>query len=269
MTVEGATLARAAGLLRGGGVVAFTGAGVSAESGIPTFRDPGGIWDRFDPGEFGTWEGLAGLAMTRPDALAEFLAELRRVFGQARPGRAHIAIGDLGRAGLVDGVVTQNVDGLHQAAGSRGVIELHGSFLRTRCMACGHAGDVTREEFLQNLDHAVTGLRTAFVPGLAALLPHCERCGGPARPDFVAFGEEVQHMEEAEHMIRAARVLLVVGTSGEVFPAARLPEDARAVGATVIEVAAGPSFIQADIRLEGQAGEVLPALVEDAISNLR
>lgn len=269
MKVDAATLARAASMLRGGGVVAFTGAGVSAESGIPTFRDPGGIWDRFEPGDFGTWEGLAGLAMTRPDALAEFLAELRRVFGQARPGRAHVALAELGRAGLVTGVVTQNVDGLHQEAGSRDVIELHGSFLRTRCMACGHAGDVRREEFLQNLDHAITGLRTAFVPGLASLLPHCERCGSPARPDFVAFGEAVQQMEEAEGMVRAARVLLVVGTSGEVFPAARLPEDARAAGASLIEVAAGPSFIRADLRLRGQAGEVLPALVEDAISGLR
>jgi NAD-dependent protein deacetylase/lipoamidase len=269
MTVEEGAMERAAAMLRGGGVVAFTGAGVSAESGIPTFRDPGGIWDRFDPGEFGTWEGLAGLAMTRPDALAEFLAELRRVFGQARPGPAHVALAEMGRAGLLDGVVTQNVDGLHQEAGSQNVIELHGSFLRTRCMACGHAGEVTREEFLQNLDHAITGLRTAFVPGLAALLPHCDQCGSPARPDFVAFGDAVQRMDEAERMVRAARVLLVVGTSGEVFPAARLPEDARAAGATVIEVAGGPSFIQADLRLEGRAGGLLPALVEDVISDLR
>jgi NAD-dependent deacetylase len=269
MSVDAAAISRAATLLRDGGVVAFTGAGVSAESGIPTFRDPGGIWDRFDPGDFGTWEGLAALAMTRPDALADFLAELRRVFGQARPGPAHVALAELDRAGLVDGVVTQNVDGLHQEAGSRHVIELHGSFLRTRCMACGHTGEVSREEFLQNLDHAITGLRTAFVPGLGSLLPHCDRCGGPARPDFVAFGEAVQQMEEAEQLVRAARVVLVVGTSGEVFPAARLPEDARAAGASVIEVAAGPSFIQADLRLEGQAGEVLPTLVEDAISDLR
>lgn len=269
MSVDGATVARAAGMLRGGGVVAFTGAGVSAESGIPTFRDPGGIWDRFDPAEFGTWEGLAALAMTRPDALADFLAELRRVFGRARPGRAHVAIAELGHAGLMDAVITQNVDGLHQESGSQNVIELHGSFLRTRCMACGHSGEVGREAFLQNLDHAITGLRTAFVPGLAALLPHCERCGGPARPDFVAFGEAVHGMEGAERAVRSARVLLVVGTSGEVFPAARLPEDARAAGATVIEVAAGPSFIEADLRIEGQAGEILPALVEDAISDLR
>jgi NAD-dependent deacetylase len=256
-------------MVRGGGVVAFTGAGISAESGIPTFRDPGGIWDRFDPRDFGTWEGLAELAMTRPDALAEFLAELRRVFGLARPGRAHLALAELGKAGLVEGVVTQNVDGLHQEAGSGDVVELHGSFRRTRCMACGHAGVVSREEFLENLDHAVAGLRTAFVPGLASLLPRCERCGGPARPDFVAFGEVVQHLEEAERLVRASRVLLVVGTSGEVFPAARLPDDARAAGASVIEVAAGPSFIHSDLRLEGQAGEVLPALVEDVISSLR
>lgn len=269
MKIDAGAAERAAAILRGGGVVAFTGAGISAESGIPTFRDPGGIWDRFDPNDFGTWEGLAALAMTRPDALADFLAELRRVFGQARPGPAHLALAELDRAGLVDGVVTQNVDGLHQEAGSRGVIELHGSFLRTRCMACGHLGEVEREEFLGNLDHAVTGLRTAFVPGLAALLPHCERCGGPARPDFVAFGEAVHRLEEAEELINACRALLVVGTSGEVFPAARLPDDARASGARVIEVAAGPSFIHADIRLGGQAGRVLPPLVKDVISKLR
>lgn len=249
-------------------MVAFTGAGISAESGIPTFRDPGGIWDRFDPADFGTWEGLASLAMTRPDALAEFLAELRRVFGQARPGPAHLALAELDRAGLMAGVVTQNVDGLHQDAGSSNVVEVHGSFRRTRCLACGHGGEVSREGFLLDLDRAVTGLRTAFVPSLASLLPRCERCGGPARPDFVAFGEAVHRMDEAEALIRGCRTLFVVGTSGEVFPAARLPEDARAAGASVIEVATGPSFIEADLRLEGPAGQILPALVEDVIPRL-
>ena len=261
--------ARAADEVRRGGVVAFTGAGISADSGIPTFRDPGGIWDRFDPGEFGTWEGLGALAMTRPDSLAEFLAELRRVFGQARPGPAHLALVHLERAGLLDGVVTQNVDGLHQDAGSREVSEIHGSFRRTRCVACGNREMVSREEFLANLDHAITGLRSAFVPGLAALLPRCDRCGGPARPDFVAFGEAVQGPEEAERLVRACRVLLVVGTSGEVFPAARLPEEARAAGATVIEIGMGPSFIEPDVRLEGRAAETLPRLAEDVIASLR
>ncbi len=262
-------VARAAELLRAGGVVAFTGAGISAESGIPTFRDPGGVWDRFDPADFGTWEGIGRLAMTRPDALAAFLAELRQVFGAARPGPAHEALARLDRRGLIDGVITQNVDGLHQEAGSTQVVEVHGSFRRTQCLACGHRGEIAREEFLENLDRAITGLRTAFVPSLASLLPPCDRCGGPARPDFVAFGEAVQRLDEAERLARESRTFLVVGTSGEVFPAARLPEDARAAGATVIEVGTGPSFVHADLRLEGKAGEVLPRLADDVIAALR
>ncbi len=128
---------------------------------------------------------------------------------------------------------------------------------------------MSREEFLQNLDRAVTGLRSAFVPGLASLLPRCDLCGGPARPDFVAFGEAVHRLDEAEELVRRCRVLLVVGTSGEVFPAARLPEEARAAGATVVEVATGPSFIEPDLRLEGRAGDVLPELAKDVISSLR
>ncbi len=267
MTV--ASIVRAADLIRGGGVVAFTGAGISAESGIPTFRDPGGVWDRFDPGDFGTWEGIGRLAMTRPDALAEFLVELRRVFSAARPGPAHLALARLDGAGLMDGVITQNVDGLHQEAGSRNVIEVHGSFRRTRCLSCGRTGELSREGFVENLDRAITGLRTAFVPSLASLLPPCEHCGGPARPDFVAFGEAVQRMDEAEALASACRVLLVVGTSGEVFPAAALPERARAAGATILQVATGSTFIDADLRLDGQAGEVLPVLAEDVISELR
>ena len=268
MTLASRTIARAADLVREGGVVAFTGAGISAESGIPTFRDPGGVWDRFDPEDFGTWEGMGRLAMTRPDALAEFLVELRRAFSAARPGPAHTALARLDAAGLIDAVITQNVDGLHQEAGSRNVVEIHGSFQRTRCLSCGRTGHQDRESFSENLDRAITGLRTAFVPSLASLLPRCPHCDGPARPDFVAFGEALQRGDEAEALARSCRVLLVVGTSGEVFPAAFLPEQARAARATVVEVATGSTFIVADLRIDGQAGEVLPALAEDAISSL-
>jgi NAD-dependent deacetylase len=250
----------AAAAMAGGGVVAFTGAGISAESGIPTFRDSGGLWDRFDPGEFGTWEGLAGVAVTRPDALAGFLAELRRALAEARPGPAHAALVRLEEAGLLDAVITQNVDGLHQEAGSRRVVELHGSFLRQVCLVCGRRRGIDRATVVEDLDRAVAGLRAAFVPSLASLLPRCRNCGGPARPDFVAFGEAVQDYEEAERLITASQVLLVVGTSGEVFPAALLPEEARTAGATVVEVATGPTSIKANVRLEGEAGTFLPAL---------
>jgi NAD-dependent deacetylase len=258
-------LREAAALLAGGGVVAFTGAGISAESGIPTFRDPGGVWDRFEPEEFATWEGLAWVAVTRPDALASFLSELRRALALARPGPAHEALVRLEAAGLLDGVVTQNVDGLHRDAGSRRVVELHGSFRRRVCQACGRLEDVGREAFLEDLDRAVAGLRSAFVSDLASLLPRCSTCGGPARPDFVAFGQPVQGLAEAERLARSSRILLVVGTSGEVFPAAGIPRAAANGGAVVIQVGPEPGLVDADLRLEGSAGSVLPSLVELAL----
>lgn len=261
-----AELPRAAEHVARGGVVALTGAGISAESGIPTFRDSGGVWERFDPTEFGTWEGVMQLAMKRPDALAAFLAELREAFAAAAPGPAHRALARLEREGLLDAVVTQNVDGLHQEAGSRTVVELHGSFSRTSCLACGHRERVSRERFLENLDRAILGLRTAFIPSLASLLPRCSRCGGPARPDFVAFTEPVHDLDEAERLAAGCRTMLVVGTHGEVYPAAGLPEAARRAGATVIEVSRGRTFVRADLRLEGKAGRLLPALVDAVLA---
>ena len=255
-------MAEAAAAIAGGGVVAFTGAGISAESGIPTFRDPGGLWERFDPDEFGTWEGLGRVVMSRPDDLVAFLQQLRRVIEAARPGAAHLALARLEGAGVVDAVITQNVDGLHQDAGSRRVIEVHGSFRRTVCLGCGHRETIDRQEFLENLDRSITGLRAAFVPSLAALLPRCSLCGSPARPDFVAFGERLQEFEEAERLAEECRVMLVVGTSGEVWPAAAIPERAASAGARVVEIGPGPTFIRADVRVPGQAGTVLPMLAD-------
>jgi NAD-dependent deacetylase len=259
--------ARAADAISRGGVVAFTGAGISAESGIPTFRGPGGLWDRFEPIEFGTWEGLMELAMRKPGLLAEFLAEFRRVLGTARPGPAHRSLARLEDAGLVDAVITQNVDGLHQDAGSRRVIELHGSFRQQVCLACGHRESVSRQDVLDGLDRAIAGLRAAFVASLASLLPRCSRCDGPARSDFVAFGETVRDFPGAERMVRGCRTLLVVGTSGEVFPAADLPVQASTAGAVVVEVAGGPSEVRSDVRLSGRAGDVLPALVDRVLAD--
>ena len=262
MTAPAASLEDVVELIAAGGVVALTGAGISAESGIPTFRDPGGLWDRFDPEEFGTWEGLAQTALTRPDDLARFLAALRQALGRARPGPGHLALAHLEAGGIVEGVVTQNVDGLHQEAGSHFVVELHGSFRRRACLACGRREAIGRRELLDDLDRAIAGLRSAFVPSLGAVLPRCWACGGPARPDFVAFGEPVPAYADAEQLVRGCRVLLVVGTSGEVFPAASLPGEARTSGATVVEVAPGPTQVEADRRLQGEAGAVLTSLAD-------
>jgi NAD-dependent deacetylase len=245
--------------------VAFTGAGISAESGIPTFRDPGGLWDRFDPERFGTWEGLAGEAMTRPDALADFLVALRDAFGHARPNAAHRALAELEHAGLVESVITQNVDGLHQEAGSLHVIEIHGSLHRRVCLVCGTEERVTRADFLEGLSRAISGLRTAFVPSLASVLPRCHVCGGPTRPGFVAFGELPLRFDEAKALAASARAMLVVGTAGEVEPAATLPRLARTGGAPVIHVG-GESFVEADVDLRGKAALLLPDVAHRAIA---
>jgi NAD-dependent deacetylase len=241
----------------------FTGAGISAESGIPTFRDPDGLWDRFDPERFGTWEGLAALAMSHPDRLADFLVALRDAFAHARPNAAHRALADLERAGLTTAVITQNVDGLHQEAGSLHVVEIHGSLHRRVCLVCGTEERVTRAEFLEGLARAIGGLRTAFVPSLASVLPRCHVCGGPTRPGFVAFGEPPLRFDEAKALAASATSMLVVGTAGEVEPAATLPRIARTAGLPVVHVG-GESFVEADVDLRGKAARLLPDLARRA-----
>jgi NAD-dependent deacetylase len=254
-------LEEAAEAISRGDVVAFTGAGISAESGIPTFRDPGGLWDRYSPMRFGTFEGIAREAMEHPDELADYLTEMRAAFANAKPNPGHRALADLERIGLLVGVITQNVDGLHREAGNTTVIEVHGSHLRRRCLSCGMAEDVTREEYVDAMGRTIQALRSAFVPSYQALLPRCRVCDGPARPDVVAFGEPVKDFHEAERLAERAATLLVVGTSGEVWPAAGVPEHARSRGSTIVEVAKGPTSIRADVRLEGEAGRVLPELL--------
>jgi NAD-dependent deacetylase len=246
-------LEQAAEALARGGVVAFTGAGVSAESGIPTFRDPGGLWDRFDPMRFGTFEGIAREAMEHPDELADYLAEMKNAFAAARPNPAHEALAELEREQLLDGVVTQNVDGLHHAAGSKRVVEVHGSHRKRRCLSCGEVEEVNHAEYVAGIDRTINALRTAFVPSYQSLLPRCASCGGPARPDVVAFGEAVKDFPEAEELAQSCRTFLVVGTSGEVYPAASLPQVARERGALVVEIAPGRTFVDADIHLEGSS----------------
>jgi NAD-dependent protein deacetylase/lipoamidase len=200
-----AVLEQAAELVARGDVVAFTGAGISAESGIPTFRDPGGLWDRYDPMRFGTFEGIAQEAMEHPDELAEYLTEMKLAFSQAYPNPGHVALAELERAGLVIGLVTQNVDGLHREAGSSTVVEVHGSNRRRVCLSCGNLEEIGREEYLASMERTILRLRTAFVPSYQSLMPRCSVCGGPARPDVVAFGEAVKDFGAAERLAERAQ----------------------------------------------------------------
>jgi NAD-dependent deacetylase len=219
--------------------VVLTGAGVSAESGLATFR-AGGLWEGHDVKEVATPQAFA----RNPEMVWRFYNARRAALAAAAPNPAHAALTDLQRAlspGLT--LVTQNVDGLHQAAGSTDVLELHGSLRRSRCSAC---------------DAAVHGLDPLPV------LPRCA-CGALLRPDVVWFGEMLPDgvMERAAEDTVRADVLLVVGTSAVVYPAAGLVDIARAGGATVIEVNPDETdaSARADIILRGTAGAMVPELV--------
>jgi NAD-dependent deacetylase len=233
-----------AALARGESVVALTGAGVSAESGLATFRGPGGLWEGRDPMELATPEAFRDDPMT----VWRFYAWRRGQAARAKPNPAHLALAALERHGRDFLLITQNVDGLHERAGSRRVLRLHGTLWRLRCTAEGREYDDTRSD-------------------LGELPPRCS-CGAPLRPGVVWFGEPLplDVLAQAESAARAAAVLLVAGTSAMVYPAADLPRIARAAGAYVVEINPEPTPLSAEVdeRLSGPAGEVLPALIAAA-----
>ena len=222
-------------------VVALTGAGVSAESGVPTFRDAlTGLWAKYDPQELATPEAFA----RDPRLVWDWYAWRRELVADVRPNAGHLALAAW--ADLVPSftLITQNVDGLHEKAGSEDVIALHGNIARTRCHACG---------------------RYARTFDVAQRPPPCRACGGWLRPDVVWFGEALP-ADALERAIRAsavADVFLSIGTSSLVHPASALPGIALEAGAALVEVNPDPTPLtpQATYVLAGPSGVVLPALV--------
>jgi NAD-dependent deacetylase len=226
-------------------VVVLTGAGVSAESGVPTFR--GG-------GQTAAWKGLpfevissAGMLARDLPAVWEWFNFRRAHLASVRPNSAHQVIADWQQRFADFTLVTQNIDNLHQQAGSRNVIELHGNIWRARCFDCG-----SRHELRElRMDHDVPG---------------CIDCGGPMRPDVVLFGEMLPPgaFERAAAAASHCELCFVVGTSAVVYPAAAIPEIARGAGAYVVEVnpERTPLSDLCDEVLAGKAGEVLPILSE-------
>lgn len=228
-------------------VVVSTGAGMSRESGIPTFRDAQeGLWARFDPQELATVAGFRAA----PARVWSWYAYRRGRMLSCRPHAGHAALVELEQRIPQLTLVTQNIDGLHQVAGSSAVVELHGSIHRCRCLDCGRPA----EEQVPAAEDEVEREPA-----------RCHRCGGYLRPDVVWFGEMLpaEAVERAWNAVAECDVLLVVGTSGLVWPAAELPHLAKRGGATVIEVNPVASEVTpvADIFLPGPAGEVLPAIV--------
>jgi len=234
------SVAEAAKILRSAQrVVAFTGAGVSAESGVPTFRGAGGLWEGHPVEELASPRGF----YADPVKVWRFYEERRRNLANVKPNPAHRVLAGWQERFARYAVVTQNVDGLHQAAGARGVLELHGSIWRVRCLGCGRE----REE------------RTVPLPRVP---PLCSECGAMERPGVVWFGEFLPEvvMAAAFAAIEGCEVLVVVGTSAVVYPAAGFVEVAATAGAKVIEVNPEASSMAhfADVALRGPAGELLP-----------
>ena len=228
--------------LRGAGnTVVLTGSGVSVESGVPTFREAQtGLWGRFDPQELATPEAFA----RDPELVWNWYEWRRALVAEAFPNPGHVAIAKMERLFSGFTLVTQNVDGLHQRAGSSEVIELHGNILRTKCSV----EDTVVEDYAEG-----------------EMPPCCPSCGGPLRPDVVWFGEMLPSgaLEAASEAARGSDVLLSVGTSGLVYPAAALPFEALENGATLVEINPGetPLTPHANYSIRGPAGEVLPELV--------
>ncbi len=225
-------------------VAALTGAGVSAESGLATFRGSEGLWRRHRPEDLATPEAFA----RDPRLVWAWYEERRRAAAAARPNPAHEALAALENRFPEFTLITQNVDGLHARAGSRRVLEIHGCLWRTRCCSCGEVREDRR------------------VP-LPALPPRCA-CEGLLRPDVVWFGEPLpfELLSGAFRAVDACDVLIVAGTSGAVQPAGSMGRRALARGAAVIEVnlERTPLSGEATVFLEGRAGEILPALARGA-----
>jgi NAD-dependent deacetylase len=225
-------------------VVALTGAGISVESGIPAFRGAQGLWEKYDPMEFAHIDAL----LSHPEKVWRMLLELHTIVDGARPNPAHVSLAQMEMMGHLRAIITQNIDHLHQDAGSRNVIEFHGSGHQMACLSCGHR--IPSQEV-----------------DLEKIPPRCF-CGGILKPDVVFFGEPIpwKALIKAQEESKHCNVMMVIGTSAVVAPACDMPYLAKQRGAQIIEINPEETALTqsvTDLFLRGSAGEVLPRLVEN------
>ena len=220
--------------------VALTGAGVSTESGIPDFRGRGGLWSRYDPIEYGT----IGAFRENPAKVWQMLAGLLEIV-DAEPNPGHRGLAFLEEQGLLAGIITQNIDGLHQKGGSRNVVEFHGSLETFTCLACG-AG------------YSLAEVKKGVLP------PCCGSCGAIIKPDIVFFDERIPDgvLAGSRELLAGADLLLVIGTSCQVPPAAHIPYSVNARGGTILEINREPVLGRmAAVTLQGSFSSIMEKLV--------
>lgn len=245
-------------------VVAFCGAGISAESGIPTFRDPGGLWDQIDPWEAGTPEGLMLAIENKSSALMPIFQDIIATFQAAEPNPGHLHLAHLESLGKMSAVITQNVDDLHHEAGSKNVVEVHGNLFKMRCLACSATRKYNRKQFLSEFNASFQSLPSLSLSNLISVAPKCETCGNVMRPDVVMFGEAVQGLGECFQEVRKCDLMLVLGTSGVVYPVAEFPSQAKESGASVIVINPTENAFShvSDVYIPLQTGIAIPRIVE-------
>jgi NAD-dependent deacetylase len=251
---------RLASLIReANSVVALTGAGISVPSGIPDFRSPGtGLWESVDPMEVAHIEAF----QRDPERFWMFYGERFQTLEDKRPNRAHVALAELERAGLLDAVITQNIDQLHARAGSRKLIEVHGTIAHSSCLRCGAQFPLAEVRSRQASD--------------SRGVPRCV-CGEPLKPDVVLFGEYLpeQAMMRADQLARGADLMLCIGSSLEVYPVAQLPQMTLDAGGRIAILTKGPTPFdrRASVRMDGdvveELGAVMDALGLDSASSVQ
>ncbi len=233
-------------LLKKKPAVVFTGAGMSTASGIPDFRSKGGLWSKVDPFKVASIEALR----SDPAGFYRFYKERLSKLTKAQPNEGHKVLGRLEKAGLVQAVITQNIDGLHQRGGSRKVIELHGNMREAHCMKCGKA--ISSEKLLRILEERE--------------IPYCE-CGGIYRIDVVLFGEPLPHdaISEAARLTQGGYLWIVLGSSLQVMPAASFPYEAYLNGSPLVIVNRDPTYLdgKAEIVFRENIVDVLTSLEEE------
>jgi len=225
-------------------VAVLTGAGISAESGVPTFRGEEGLWSKFRPEELANVDAF----MSNPDMVWAWYQHRREIINEVGPNPGHHALARMEEKIHDFSLITQNVDGLHRRAGNKNVYELHGNIQRNKCIDCGKFFDKLPDEASDKV-------------------PECDECGGKIRPDVVWFGEMLPQdiIHRAFEVAEKSALFFSIGTSAVVQPAASIPVMAKQAGAYLVEINVEPTVITSyvDLFLQGKSGEILPVILEE------
>ena len=226
-------------LIKRGKVVAFCGAGLSAESGIPTFRGKAGLWEKYDPQIYVNVQGIKSLLFSQADKLRDFIVDFYGVMLAAKPNLAHYTLNNLEKNGYLTGIITQNIDDFHTFAGSNNVSELHGNAYVLKCYRCDFSIKKTKEEWKKFID-SLKGIadKDSIVKAITSFMGRCPYCFKNLESCMVLFGQSLceETLRKSYDYLNKAKTLLFIGTSGVVYPAASFPLYAKEKGAVVINV---------------------------------